>query len=954
MIANNKRSTRRWYLPVALFVLLAVMGLTISATLAAPPAGPPVGKSTTGASNSGNASSSADKAGPNSVGGCAPDRDYTYITSTSGIIDPGTALVTGSQCDDCTSVVALPFPISFYGVVTTTLRASSNGNIQLTSNNTTFSNVCLPTTTMTDLIAPFWDDLNLSTTNNASCIGGTCGIFTSQTGPAGSSVFNVEWRGVLFGTTTPVNFEVRFYENDSNNRIDFVYNQIGNAGISATIGLQKGTGQKVTQVSCNTASLVPAELITFQQIPCGQATFTPTAAPTNTSTSTVTSTRTPTITPGGPTLSPTTTNTPTLTRTFTITPTPTITPTAFPTCGTGAPYVFTVDNAVITPGATDIGNHCDDCSTTISIPFAFRYYGVQFTSVSVTSNGAMYFVSGSTTFSNSCLPSTLYNYGMLPYWDDQRTDTPPGGGIFTSVTTDPNTNGSVFNIEWRTCAYSSPCTSTNENYEVQLYQVPQTDGTEFQFVYGNMIGDGSTQTNGNSATVGVQRGTGPDFTQYECNTANSVQNGLALKWKPFGCGSPTLSPTPTRTLTLSPTITLTPSPTGTSTPTFTPRATATCGPDANYTLITSTNGSLVSGTTDIGNHCDDCTTVLTLPFGFTFYGITYATANASSNGNLQFVSNNTTFSNSCLPATTFNYAMFPLWDDLNTDNTLYTCAPGPCGIYTTIEGPVGNRILDIEWRAVYFRATTETVNFEVRLYENPGPSNVSRFDYVYGVNPETNTDSATVGVQRDTGSEFVQYECLQNGTVFPGLLLTFTQPACAGTPIPTVTPACTPYAVGHLTWQTVPQPSSRNQQPLTVTIRSLSGTGYVDASVTADASGFFTVPLGSGFSTGSASWRVKGPRHLATCGSLTVVQCPAQSNFEAGTQRGGDTNPTTSGNNIVNAQDFNTLKAVFGQACTCSSDLDFNGIVNASDFNILKGNFGQAGCGPILGPDSIK
>src|SRR5207237_279695 len=105
--------------------------------------------------------------------------------------------------------------------------------------------------------------------------------------PAGSSVFNIEWRGVRFGTTDPVNFEVRLYENDPNNRIDFVYNQIGTiAGSGATIGLQKGTGQKITQVSCNTASLVVGELIQLQQIPCGQATFTPTAAPTNTNTST--------------------------------------------------------------------------------------------------------------------------------------------------------------------------------------------------------------------------------------------------------------------------------------------------------------------------------------------------------------------------------------------------------------------------------------------------------------------------------------------------------------------------------------------------------------------------------------------------------------------------------------------------------------------------------------------
>ncbi|PZS05443.1 MAG: hypothetical protein DLM69_00935, partial [Candidatus Chloroheliales bacterium] len=61
----------------------------------------------------------------------------------------------------------------------------------------------------------------------------------------------------------------------------------------------------------------------------------------------------------------------------------------------------------------------------------------------------------------------------------------------------------------------------------------------------------------------------------------------------------------------------------------------------------------ISGTTDIGNHCDDCVTAVSFPFPVTFYGSSYSTANASSNGNLQFNSTATNFTSNCLPDSNF-------------------------------------------------------------------------------------------------------------------------------------------------------------------------------------------------------------------------------------------------------------------------------------------------------------
>ena len=55
------------------------------------------------------------------------------------------------------------------------------------------------------------------------------------------------------------------------------------------------------------------------------------------------------------------------------------------------------------------------------------------------------------------------------------------------------------------------------------------------------------------------------------------------------------------------------------------------------------------GTTDTGNHCDDCTTAISLPFSVTLYDQTYTSATVGSNGIFAFGTNNNAFARSCLP-----------------------------------------------------------------------------------------------------------------------------------------------------------------------------------------------------------------------------------------------------------------------------------------------------------------
>ena len=191
-----------------------------------------------------------------------------------------------------------------------------------------------------------------------------------------------------------------------------------------------------------------------------------------------------------------------------------------------------------------------------------------------------------------------------------------------------------------------------------------------------------------------------------------------------------------------------------------------CG--GTYRQTTSTGATLVAGTTFVtGSNCDDCVNPVALPFPFSFYGTPFTTVNASSNGNLQFSSTAADFANVCLPFATFNNAILPHWDDLLLTGTGQ-------GIYTSTSGTAPNRIFNIEWRGGYFSGGG-TVDLEVRLYET-----TNQIDFIYGTVTQTGT-SATVGIQKDTGSVFNQFEC-ETGGVTSGLKITYVPNTCGRTP----------------------------------------------------------------------------------------------------------------------------------------------------------------------------
>src|SRR6266700_1862704 len=103
-------------------------------------------------------------------------------------------------------------------------------------------------------------------------------------------------------------------------------------------------------------------------------------------------------------------------------------------CPPPAHYDIAQIGGSIVPGTTDIGNHTDDGTTFISLPFNYALYDQTFNGVNVSSNGNAQFTTTDIDWVNVCLPWLVHDYTILPYWDDQRTDSNAGCSSFPGGT----------------------------------------------------------------------------------------------------------------------------------------------------------------------------------------------------------------------------------------------------------------------------------------------------------------------------------------------------------------------------------------------------------------------------------------------------------------------------------------------------------------------------------------
>lgn len=180
------------------------------------------------------------------------------------------------------------------------------------------------------------------------------------------------------------------------------------------------------------------------------------------------------------------------------------------------------------------------------------------------------------------------------------------------------------------------------------------------------------------------------------------------------------------------------------------------GPDLyGYTCADGSAFAYVDAREETGLQLDDGAVQLPLPFPFTFYGTSYETVWAGSNGTLQFGTQNPRFNNVCLsdgPAADMGEMLAPYWDDLDLTFS------GALETETVGEAP--NRIFVVEWDDVPpYGQREESITFAVQLHEE---SNDIVFLY-----PDTSAyvgergSGATVALQSERQGVVLQYSCDQ-------------------------------------------------------------------------------------------------------------------------------------------------------------------------------------------------
>jgi len=137
----------------------------------------------------------------------------------------------------------------------------------------------------------------------------------------------------------------------------------------------------------------------------------------------------------------------------------------------GVPYLTSLSApAALSTGGTGLATNCDDCFKTQALPFSFPFFGENFNSVNVTSNGNLYFT---TPPANDAVASTasLVQFKMIAgLWDDLRTDHHAGDDIYVVT---PDATRIIFRWQAVTFGNGTAATELPVNFEVEL----QNNGT---------------------------------------------------------------------------------------------------------------------------------------------------------------------------------------------------------------------------------------------------------------------------------------------------------------------------------------------------------------------------------------------------------------------------------------------------------------------------------------------
>jgi hypothetical protein len=191
------------------------------------------------------------------------------------------------------------------------------------------------------------------------------------------------------------------------------------------------------------------------------------------------------------------------------------------------PFGYGCDNAASAAfqeaaNALTVPGDGDDESVTAALPFTFRFYGVDYTTAFISTNGVVNFLAANTSTNNAAIPTTGNpNAAIYAYWDDLHVDSPAASLRTETLGLAPNRR---FVVEWRNVSiFGDP--SRRLDISLTLFENGQIL-TQTR----NLADD--ARERGSSATLGIENATGTVGLRYSFNQAVLPVGGSSIFYRP--------------------------------------------------------------------------------------------------------------------------------------------------------------------------------------------------------------------------------------------------------------------------------------------------------------------------------------------------------------------------------------------------------------------------------------
>ncbi|NGO77012.1 S8 family serine peptidase [Streptomyces sp. YC504] len=173
-------------------------------------------------------------------------------------------------------------------------------------------------------------------------------------------------------------------------------------------------------------------------------------------------------------------------------------------------------------GATKIALSGDENAKTLALPFPVRFYGVDYTSASITTNGLVNFLEPRLgDYANTALPSAAKPNGVVAaFWDDLTIDSKASVKTATTGTAGER----KFAIVWENAAFSGS-TSQRISFEAVFAEATGSITLQYRSI------DANTLEAGAKATVGIENQAGTDGLAYSVDQP-VLKDASAVRFTP--------------------------------------------------------------------------------------------------------------------------------------------------------------------------------------------------------------------------------------------------------------------------------------------------------------------------------------------------------------------------------------------------------------------------------------